>query len=66
MQQWNQDPKPFVWIKTADEILASLAKYWSPVVTVYAVRPLLIAASREVSNCTSSRLEAVDTTLEGA
>jgi transposase len=27
MQQWNQDPKPFVWTKTADEILESLAKY---------------------------------------
>jgi len=27
MQQWNSDPKPFVWTKTADEILESLAKY---------------------------------------
>jgi transposase len=27
MQQWNSDPKPFVWTKTADEILKSLAKY---------------------------------------
>lgn len=24
---WNQDPKPFVWHKTADEILDTLAKY---------------------------------------
>jgi hypothetical protein len=24
---WNQDPKPFVWTKTADEILGSLARY---------------------------------------
>jgi transposase len=24
---WNEDPKPFVWKKTADEILSSLAKY---------------------------------------
>ncbi|MCQ4152386.1 IS630 family transposase [Rhodococcus qingshengii] len=24
---WNENPKPFVWIKTADEILPSLAKY---------------------------------------
>lgn len=24
---WNQDPKPFVWTKTADEILHSLAAY---------------------------------------
>ena len=26
---WNDDPKPFVWTKTADEILNSLAKYLS-------------------------------------
>jgi transposase len=24
---WNEDPKPFRWTKTADEILDSLAKY---------------------------------------
>jgi transposase len=24
---WNEDPRPFVWTKTADEILDSLAKY---------------------------------------
>jgi transposase len=24
---WNEDPKPFVWTKTADEILANLAHY---------------------------------------
>jgi hypothetical protein len=24
---WNQDPKPFVWTKTADDILDSLAAY---------------------------------------
>src|SRR5512144_2318633 len=24
---WNQDPKPFVWKKTAEEILGSLARY---------------------------------------
>ncbi|MGW2586097.1 IS630 family transposase [Streptomyces virginiae] len=24
---WNQDPKPFVWTKTADQILESLASY---------------------------------------
>ena len=26
-QQWNQNPKPYVWTKTADEILESLASY---------------------------------------
>ena len=24
---WNDDPKPFVWTKTADEILDNLASY---------------------------------------
>jgi len=24
---WNEDPRPFVWLKTADQILASLARY---------------------------------------
>jgi hypothetical protein len=24
---WNEHPKPFVWTKTADEILTSLARY---------------------------------------
>lgn len=27
IEQWNQDPKPFTWTKTADEILNSLADY---------------------------------------
>ncbi len=27
LAQWNADPKPFVWTKTAEEILESLAKY---------------------------------------
>lgn len=27
IEQWNQDPKPFAWTKTADEILHSLADY---------------------------------------
>jgi transposase len=24
---WNDDPRPYVWVKTADQILASLARY---------------------------------------
>jgi hypothetical protein len=24
---WNKDPKPFVWTKTADQILETLAAY---------------------------------------
>jgi hypothetical protein len=27
IQQWNADPRPFVWKKTAEEILGSLARY---------------------------------------
>ena len=27
IQTWNDNPKPFRWTKTADEILDSLAKY---------------------------------------
>jgi transposase len=27
INEWNSDPKPFVWAKTADEILKSLAAY---------------------------------------
>jgi hypothetical protein len=26
-QQWNTNPKPFVWTKTAEEILDFLARY---------------------------------------
>src|SRR5918993_8685 len=27
IEAWNQDPRPFVWTKTADEILDNLARY---------------------------------------
>ena len=27
IETWNQNPRPFTWTKTADEILDSLAKY---------------------------------------
>jgi transposase len=27
IQTWNEDPKPFVWTKTADQILESIARY---------------------------------------
>jgi transposase len=29
IKTWNENPRPYVWVKTADEILASLAKYCS-------------------------------------
>ena len=27
IETWNNDPKPFVWTKTADEILDAIARY---------------------------------------
>ena len=27
ISEWNRDPKPFIWTKTADEILETLASY---------------------------------------
>ena len=27
IKHWNEDPRPYVWVKTADQILASLARY---------------------------------------
>lgn len=27
IKQWNADPRPFIWTKTAEEILDSLARY---------------------------------------
>ena len=31
IERWNEDPKPFAWTKTADEILNSLAEYMSKI-----------------------------------
>ena len=33
INEWNKDPKPFVWTKTADEILESLAGYCQRVIS---------------------------------
>ena len=27
IEQWNNDPRPYVWTKTAEQILASIARY---------------------------------------
>ncbi|HEY4866946.1 MAG TPA: IS630 family transposase, partial [Candidatus Dormibacteraeota bacterium] len=27
IQSWNGHPRPFIWVKTADEILESVAEY---------------------------------------
>jgi hypothetical protein len=29
---WNENPKPFIWTKSADEIFASMQKYLGPIV----------------------------------
>jgi transposase len=31
IDHWNENPKPFAWVKTADEILNSLAEYMSKI-----------------------------------
>jgi transposase len=31
IEHWNENPKPFAWVKTADEILNSLAEYMSKI-----------------------------------
>ena len=31
IEHWNENPKPFTWVKTADEILNSLAEYMSKI-----------------------------------
>src|SRR6266487_3780362 len=31
IETWNQDPRPFVWHKTADQILDSIARYLQPI-----------------------------------
>ena len=30
---WNDDPKPFIWTKSADEIFASMQKYPEPIIS---------------------------------
>lgn len=27
LDHWNENPRPYIWVKTADEILNNLAKY---------------------------------------
>ena len=27
IKTWNDNPRPYVWVKTADQILAALARY---------------------------------------
>jgi hypothetical protein len=31
IKAWNEEPRPFVWTKTAGEILQSLSKYMSKI-----------------------------------
>jgi hypothetical protein len=32
INEWNKDPKPFVWTKSADDILETLAEYCQRVI----------------------------------
>jgi transposase len=40
IENWNQNPKPFTWTKTADEILNSLADYLAKITNVATERNL--------------------------
>lgn len=33
---WNDDPRPYVWVKSAEEILAKLARYCEQISSVAA------------------------------
>jgi hypothetical protein len=35
---WNDNPRPFTWTKTADEILNSLADYLAKLSTIHALK----------------------------
>jgi transposase len=34
IETWNDDPKPYVWTKTADQIRESIARYCQPITTL--------------------------------
>lgn len=34
--QWNENPRPYVWVKTAEDILASIARYCERLSTITA------------------------------
>ena len=38
MSQWNENPRPYVWIKTADQILASIARYCERISAIVAAQ----------------------------
>ena len=42
--QWNDNPQPFTWTKTADEILDSLAKYLARISGAAYQSPLVLHA----------------------
>lgn len=47
IHNWNQDPKPFTWTKTADEILTSLAAY------LHKITPTAATTGNELTHPTS-------------
>ena len=36
IEHWNDNPRPYVWVKTADQILASIARYCERVSAIVA------------------------------
>ncbi|MDQ4097963.1 MAG: IS630 family transposase, partial [Actinomycetota bacterium] len=36
--QWYEDPRPYVWVMTADQILASIARYCERISAVVAAQ----------------------------
>jgi transposase len=48
INNWNDDPKPFTWTKTADEILTSLARYLDK------ITPAASGTDKEVTDSTSN------------
>jgi hypothetical protein len=53
IQTWNDNPKPFVWTKTADQILDSIARYCNR------INQSRHTAARSRSRLLISRAEAV-------
>jgi transposase len=47
IERWNQDPRPFAWTKTAEEILESLARYLEK------ISPAAAEASKRLPSTTS-------------
>jgi transposase len=54
IELWNENPRPYVWVKTADQILASLARYCDRVCAAAGPTPTNIRAKRHISRTSNS------------